>query len=379
MESDPIEIRRAKSEDWPQIELFILSTYGATGSHKGKVRWHWQFEINPFRPVSDSGPTVWIALSGDKVVGQIAVQDAACRVEGRQIEAAWIVDVMIEPEFRGRGLGHLLHSQIMRERSCLVTLTMAEATRRIAERAGCLRLGPTQQYLCPRNITMRTVRRYLMGKEIVRPDLALTLRLFSNSLVGPAAIAVASRIGVKLKRLLKRRLVGPSFHFVEVERFPLEVDKLWQKASGAFVAIFVRSVEFLNWRFSDCPDLQYRRFIMYSGTEMIGYIITRVGTNEELPVGVIVDFFAMPCDTTAHDALFEHAYKIFPPQVEYLEAAASTESFRQALERQGYFGIRTMRPTIVCTDPELKLLLERHINDWHFTKADHDWDQIHPI
>ena len=49
-----------------------------------------------------------------------------------------------------------------------------------------------------------------------------------------------------------------------------------------------------------------------------------------------------------------------------------------ALKAAGYLNTRRLRPTIVRTDPELTARLARHIDDWHFTKGDHDWDQVHP-
>ncbi len=79
------------------------------------------------------------------------------------------------------------------------------------------------------------------------------------------------------------------------------------------------------------------------------------------------------------DALVAHAAGVLAPHCEYLEAAASSGAYRDALIRAGFFATRTMRPTIVASDEALAATLRDHVDDWHFTKADHDWDQVHPV
>lgn len=373
-----IEIRRAVPDDLPAIQDFIRKTYGSSALFKGPDRWYWQFVDTPFRPAGDQGPTVWIALSDGAVVGQTAVQDGVAVIEGKQVPSGWIVDVMVDPDFRGHGLGHRINDAIMLDRAVLVTLTMAPATRRIAERAGCITLGPTRQFILPTRLGMRTVRRYLTYKAHDRPDRALALRLFAASGLGPALTATVAQGIARFRRLTAPSGPGRDVEITEIDRFPDSYDMFWQKTAEHFSATFERSARFLNWRFCDCPDLIYRRFLLTSGGAIRGYLITRLGTLNELPIGVIADVFTRPDDHSALDALIAYAYDVLGPQAEYLEAAASTPSFEASLRRAGFIATRTMRPTVVCTDPATKAHMSRHLDDWHFTKADHDWDQIHP-
>lgn len=115
------------------------------------------------------------------------------------------------------------------------------------------------------------------------------------------------------------------------------------------------------------------------GKVIRGYLVTRIGNPVELPLGVIADFFAPPDDMAALDALLALAHDVLAPDCEYLEAATSTLAYRAALARAGFIATRTMRPTVVCTDPALKTRVETSLAGWHFTKAGHDWDQVHPV
>jgi hypothetical protein len=111
----------------------------------------------------------------------------------------------------------------------------------------------------------------------------------------------------------------------------------------------------------------------------IGYIVLRFADEAELPGGVIVDMFADPGDTEALDGLVSFATERLGAACEYIEAAASTPAYYRALLRAGFVAVRTMRPTVVCDVPGLAETIVALKDRWHFTKADHDWDQIHPV
>jgi GNAT superfamily N-acetyltransferase len=64
------------------------------------------------------------------------VQEGNLQIDGEMYSAGWIVDVMILPSHRGLGLGHKLYDAVAEELPILVTLTMAEATRRSRSRRG---------------------------------------------------------------------------------------------------------------------------------------------------------------------------------------------------------------------------------------------------
>ncbi len=377
--SEPI-IRRATVNDMPAIQEFVRETYDRSAPFKDSARYQWQFENSPFRPAAEAEPTIWLALDGIRVVGTIAVQDGAFRMDKQLIPAGWIVDVMVHPDYRGQRLSHRIHDAILIERTILITLTMAPATRRVAERAGCITLGPTRQFIMPHRLSARTVVRYLEYKaHMGSPVREKLLRIFNATALGPILVSSAGRLLSKVSgsRIRSRALIG--YSYAEVDCFPSEVDELWDRSCNKYLAIFERSTRFLNWRIGDCPGLAYRRFLLYRNEAIVGYLVTRVGNEVELPLGVVVDAFADPENEGALDALLGLAWQILSPEAEYLEAAASSRPWQAALSRVGFIAVKTMRPTIVCTDTALRERLKQHSDAWHFTKIDHDWDQIHPV
>ncbi|SMY09298.1 GNAT family N-acetyltransferase [Flavimaricola marinus] len=376
----PLVVRRATAEDLPALLDFVGQTYGLGAPFKDAARHAWQFEDNPFRPASETAPTIWLAFDGRRVVGEIAVQDGMLWHEAGPVPAGWIVDVMVHPDYRGQGLSHRIHEAIMVERPVLVTLTMAPATRRVAERAGCLTLGPTRQFILPYRLSTRTVMRFLAYKAGAgSASRRAAIRLFNASRIAPMILAGASRLFGAWRRWRAPKLLPARLSIAEVDHFPNSLDALWAANRGLFPAVFERSVRFLNWRFTQAPGLDYRCFLLRRDGSLVGYVVTRVGVKDELPLGVIVDVFADPRDHEALDALVAHACRVLRPSVEYIEAAASTPAWREALSRAGFIATKTMYPTVVCTDAELRDRLAQNPDGWHFTKADHDWDQVHPV
>ena len=72
-------VRRAVEADREALASFILEAYGRLADYKNPQHWNWQFWSNPFRQPEQNTLPVAIAMDGEKIVGQIAVQPAQFR------------------------------------------------------------------------------------------------------------------------------------------------------------------------------------------------------------------------------------------------------------------------------------------------------------
>src|SRR5471030_2400126 len=231
-----IRIRRAKIEDAPAIGKFIRAAYAELAPFKGPDRWRWQFVDNPFiRELGDMVP-VWIALEGDDVVGQIAVQATEVHIANRVHSGGWIVDVMILPAYRGRKLGHLLYEAVALEIPLLLTLTMALATRRMAERIGAITLGPTRQFTRLIRPRADDIRRYLLQRTAHRERLAQTMRWACNALAIDRLVALLANIWLRHSGR-SHRAAKSDIEVVQIDRFGPDIDELWRRTKGSYPAI----------------------------------------------------------------------------------------------------------------------------------------------
>ena len=141
--------------------------------------------------------------------------------------------------------------------------------------------------------------------------------------------------------------------------------------------IFPRDARFLNWRFVDCPEPTYRRFVAHRGGRAVGYVVLRRAEPVELPQGIIVDLYASRRDVQTVDALVRHSLAFFGTDVSAVDCGTSVGEFEAVLRKHGFFRTRAHHPTCVCRDSALGDRLAQLRNDWFFSKGDHDWDQIH--
>lgn len=106
-----IEFRRADRSDWTKISAFVSRNYGGYAKFKHRERFEWQLQTDPY---SGTLPYVnsWLAISDDKVVGQIAIQPGRMHLGQTQVDFHWIVDVMVDKDWRRQGVAQQLYKSI---------------------------------------------------------------------------------------------------------------------------------------------------------------------------------------------------------------------------------------------------------------------------
>lgn len=373
-----VEVRQGRVSDRDAIATFLERAYRRRARYKGPARWTWQFVSNPYAHQPEGLVPVWIARDGDSVVGQIAVQEALLQVQEETVGAGWILDVMILPSHRGGGIGHRLYEAVARDESVLVTLTMADATRRMAERLGSITLDHVHQLTRLVRLDSETIRRYLMVRTATHRWGRFGVRVACG--VGQFHRLLPLIVNPVLRardRIESSHGVSESTRIVEVNRFGDDLDDLWERTRFDYPVIFPRDARFLNWRFVDSPQPRYRCFIAEREGRTVGYVVLRHPEAVELAEGHIVDLYAGRHDQRALEDLVRHSLAFFGNRVAALDSATSVPEIEAVFRRHGFFKTRTHRPTCVCQDDELRRRLSELEGGWFFSKGDHDWDQIH--
>ena len=141
--------------------------------------------------------------------------------------------------------------------------------------------------------------------------------------------------------------------------------------------IVPRDARFLNWRFVDCPEPKYRRFVAERGGRAVGYVVLRRAEPVESPLGTIVDLYASRRDGETVDELVRHSIAFFGDNVFAVDCGTSVAEFEAVLRTYGFFRTGAHHPTCICRESTLHNRLARLRHDCFFSKGDHDWDQIH--
>ena len=319
---------------------------------------------------------MWIAKDAGKIVGQIAVQPAIVRIDDQEHPAGWMVDVMILPEYRGQSLGHRLHSVVARSVPVLTMLTMAPATRRMALRENCVTLGPVQQFIKLVSLDSNTLRRYLLARMSHRPVVHFAIKGACSVYGDRVLTGVVNAFARWREKPFNRKYLEITIE--EIEFFDSEVEDFWIRVRNSYRAIFSRNTKFLNWRFINVPNLNYRCFAARRSGQCVGYIVLRRPAGVELPVGVIVDLLTKPDDVDVAGSLIDHALLVFGKDIAAVDCVTCHPMIIGLLRERGFFPLRTVHPTVVCQHPLLKERVYQLKDHWYFTKCDHDWDQVKP-
>jgi GNAT superfamily N-acetyltransferase len=374
-----VVVRRARYSDYPAIAIFLREAYGAIAPFKAKDRWAWQFKNNPYTTSPVGCAPVWIAELSGTVVGQIAVQEGSIEIDGTRRPAGWVVDVMILPSYRGLGLGHQLFAAVAKDYPLLVTLTMAPATRRMANRLGAVEFGKVELYSRLLNLDEQITRRYFRVRTRHRPRVAWVSEALCTYMHVDRIVAHVGNLLLLLEnafsRLPRTKNVA---QIVEVERFGSEMDALWKTLSTDFPVAIARDSKFLNWRFCECPQMEYRCFQAIRDNKVVGYLVLRRTHAAELPEGIIADLVAAREDRETVGELIGFALEWFGNSVAAIECASSIPEFATTLRKFRFHRVRTERPNAVVADSEVRKRIATSSGDWLLSKADHDWDQIRP-
>jgi ribosomal protein S18 acetylase RimI-like enzyme len=372
-----LTIHQANASDWTAINEFIDEAYGPIAPFKSFARWSWQFVANPFRDERRNLVPVWLAKDAERIVGQIAVQPASVRIDGQEHPAGWMVDVIVLPEYRNQSLGHRLHSVVAAAVPTLTMITMAPATRRMALRQNCVTLGPVQEFAKFVNLDGDIVRRHLLARMSHRPLVNFAIKS-ACYISGDCLLAGALNAFARWREVSSHR-EHPDITIDEITVFDGEIEDFWARVSNSYPAIFSRNTKFLNWRFVNVPNLNYRLFAARRSGQCVGYIVLRRTTAVELAVGVIVDLLTMPNDVEVAGSLIDHALFTFGKGIAAVDCVASHPAIIRLLRERGFLPLRTVYPTVVCQEPLLRERIYELKDRWYFTKGDHDWDQVNPV
>ena len=234
----------------------------------------WQ-EANP--ELGGSPLLAWICRRDGAIVGSQGSVPFRLKEGDRVLQAAWAVDLMVEPEWRLRGVGPALAEAQTQASELVAALGISPAAYRAYLRAGWRDLGDIPIYVRPRDVNWSVSQAGLRGARAVaaravgRPALFLT-RLGSNL----------------VSRMMRTR-------FERVDRFDERVDGAWAVASAKYPVLSARDLTTLRWRYDDVPDAtRNARHYLVSGGHVRGYVVTRRERWRDGEVLAIIDFLAPP-------------------------------------------------------------------------------------
>jgi GNAT superfamily N-acetyltransferase len=345
------DIDRYRSDDKRHVEALYRRVFGVDSAEANSLRWDWQYKRNPHMPAD--GPLIWLAREAQTIVGQYATMPVRLLVQGREIDAAWGMDVMVAPERQRQGLGEVLFRTWDRNVGAALGLGLSDASYRLFGKLRWPDVGPVPCFVKP--LTRRALR---------RPGWSVGANKLLSAITLPWIKLVAR----------SRPLDG---HVRVVRQFDASCDTLWERVAPHFAFIVKRDAAYLNWKYIQAPHVRYTVAVLERDGDTAGYIVYRHVQEARGRVTIVVDWLTAPDDTSGMLTLLRWVDReARAADSDKIRAFAMHAGYRKLLRQSGYFSVKsTMEFVAKINAIDLPASFYEKTDTWHVTLGDSDQDR----
>jgi hypothetical protein len=345
--ADDILYRRMEMADRGGVLAFLQAAYPDNPRQSDPEFWDWHYLDHP-----NSAPgtiPVWLATSGSRIVGQLAAIPVELNIAGRPAPAIWILDLMVDPEFRRRGM----MKKLVAEANKSYEFMLGSATRRQHSAALLTSLG--WRVFSP-------IPRY---HRMMFPGSASTTGLFRASL--DTLFSPFRPAGKKLAAL--------SENVRNVTAIDQSFDGLWAKCRGQWGNSITRSAEYLRWQFEKQPGKTFEIIAHFENQEMLGYAVLffrKPDKNGAVSKAAISDICYHPGEAKGIiDSLIAAALKrVLDCRAGGLVTDALDPLLEERLRHFGFWPIKSGLEIMAIGPPGSDTLYDPKA--WHLTRGDSD-------
>jgi len=273
----------------PDVLTLRQTVLGAGLTWDDAQYWRWKYLKQP--GASDTNIPYWVFEKGDEIIGGVGLQRVQIDVAGKTASAAWSCDIMVHPDYAGRGVG------------VLMVILFQEAVPFL------LTLGSNAQSTGMFSKLFRRLPSLRCYKKPIRTGPILGHRLKSKPLASACAVVLDPLLALYDRSCHVRIPQGLTFE--RIEKFDARIDALSAKTGRPTPVRVRRSAEHLNWRFLSHPRHNYECHGVFSAGVLLGYVVTRIGGTGGDLSGKIVDWLCeVPVeapDLPIHTILFQWA------------------------------------------------------------------------
>ncbi len=347
-----LEIKQFELADKDALLFFLRGSYPDEPSKSDPLFWKWHFLENP--NVSAGNVPLWIVKTGERVVGQMATIPVRLKVGEKEKPALWIIDFILAPEYRGRGLGKGL-MKVARATYCTTMIALGYNAQSEAV------------LLSHKWVSLGNINRYhalfFPGNAIRDPSRIGPVKQLANLLYAP------------FRPSRSRLLPNGSGTLREIREFDASFDRLWDEASVRWPCAVVRDSRFLQWQFMKQPGKKFEVLGYFEDDQLLGYVVLffRKTTTGAAPGKVAISDLCYSATNSAQviDSLLKGALRLAIERraggvvIDILDSLAE-----QRLRQFRFWRIKASPPFMAGTFEDQELMYARQ--NWFLSRADSD-------
>lgn len=347
------KISKYKPEDYNELISFWHRMWKSNRpDYLDELYWNWQFKDNPY----ESTPQIWVFKDNCQICGYQAAVPIILKVRDEYHCCPWAVDIVVEPNFRNKGIGYLLTKELNKTTDMTLALDIRDDAYSMYKKDGWMDIGDIFRFV-----------KILDAKCLIRKKLKIPI---ISEILSTLINLYFKLRNSKLTRIYNKNHI----QIDQIDRFDEQFDKFWELVSDNYPLIVQRDAKYLNWKYVSQPCMNYVIFQMKNGDKISGYIVLRIRYENNRKVGYIVDLLAAP----------EQSVWLISKAVHYFKAEKATtivcyvlnEKIETLMKKFG-FHLRGPNPKFMIKVNNLKLTPEilRNRANWFITCGDSNMDQ----
>jgi hypothetical protein len=345
-------IERRRPEDDEAIFRLYADVFGTALSEGSRRRWRWQYLENP--ETEAEGPAIWVAREDGQVLGQYASMPVRLYWGGREVRSSWGMDVFLNSDARGKGLGAKLFTCWSDHVEVALGLGLTDSSYSLFKKLKYHDVGPVPFFR--KVLDARAVARRRLGR-VLGPPMGLPLRM---------ALRLVQR---------EQETPGSGIEVRIVHGFGPEYDTLWERARASYAMCVRRDRAYLDWKYARCPHQSYELREARRQGELRGFAVSRHEDYRGLRLGWLIDLFAEAGDHETKDALLGAVLDGFQAAgVARAQAFAMNAALGEDLRRRGFRPAPSPMQFCVRSRTGDGGALE-DLSRWHVTFGDSDMDR----
>ncbi len=318
-----IKIRKYKKGDEKQILYLDRLVEIHPWNRRNLKNWYWKYKGN--NPYGKS--LVWVATDKKKIVATFSIIPLEYIIDGKVVKGSCSIAMIVHPDYQNKGLIKFVADKLFNE-----------------AKINKIRFV----YGYPNENAYQIHKVFFSYTDISMQKLYF------------------QKIHKDLKIKLENKIL-----INESERFDKADNKFLKKASNQRKVSLKRTNDFLNWRYFDRPDYQYKVFKFVKNNNLIAYVVLKIYKEDKIIRGHIIDLFYDKKTNVFNEIInFSKKYFIKNNCNELTLWLQGDELASKKLKKQG-FKVLSSRP-MICKFIDLKKKQISKLNkkDWYFTMGD---------
>jgi len=258
-------------DDLDRLKEFQRSVFGSTSRQSRSAFTHWAY-------LNSSGSKLSFCEKHGEIVGQQGELKTVLHIGDVDVPAVWAVDLWIRPDWRMKGVGVALIGRLLRNNPVVLGLGLSGEARKMFTRQGWLDHGRVDSLLKP--VSPAGFARFKRNQSLVD-------WIFRR-------IAFAAFRTLDWLTISACRGSTYSGSVEETDRLDSSFQVVLNEHRRASKICCDRSVEFLNWRFVDCPMAdRYKLFTLRDSEGLCGLVVVRRGERNHKDTLYIDELIAL--------------------------------------------------------------------------------------